>query len=94
MSEPRPSNSDPTPEQRVGDSSIKPVVIAFIACIIIVLVAALIFIKARQSHIVPKANESRPVSQLERSPAPPPIRINFALPFSPTLNRHSAPLLN
>jgi hypothetical protein len=80
MSEPRPSNSDPTPEERVGDSSIKPVVIAFIACIIIVLVAALIFFKARQSHIVPKANDSRPVSQLVRPTVSPSIRIDLTLP--------------
>jgi hypothetical protein len=61
MSEQKPTASNPTPEPRVGDSSIKPVVIAFLVTILIILVAAIIFIKARQNKVVPKAN---PRSQL------------------------------
>ena len=64
MSEQKPSTSNPTPRQRVGDSSIKPVVIAFIVTVVIILVAAIIFIKARQSKIVPKANDTKPTSQM------------------------------
>ncbi|HXC97080.1 MAG TPA: hypothetical protein VNU92_15375 [Edaphobacter sp.] len=70
MSEQRPTSSDPTPEQRTGDSSIKPVVIGFIATILIILVAALIFIKTHQNKIVPKANDSTPTSQTVRPPLP------------------------
>jgi hypothetical protein len=48
MSEPQPSNSDPTPEERTGDSSFLPVVIAAAVAIIVILVAAIIFLKARE----------------------------------------------
>jgi hypothetical protein len=64
MSEQKPTRSDPTPEERVGDSSIKPVVIAFMVTIVLILLAALIFIKARQSKAVPKVNEASPTSQI------------------------------
>ena len=64
MSEQKPTRSDPTPEERVGDSSIKPVVIAFVVTIAIILVAALIFIKARQSKVVPKVTDEHPTSQI------------------------------
>jgi hypothetical protein len=70
MSEQKPTTSDPTPEQRVGDSSIKPVVIAFVATIVIILVAAIIFIKARQTKVVPKANDARPTSQITQPATP------------------------
>jgi Na+-transporting methylmalonyl-CoA/oxaloacetate decarboxylase gamma subunit len=64
MSEQKPTTSNPTPEQRVGDSSIKPVVIAFLVTILIILVAALIFIKARQTKVVPKATDPHPTTQM------------------------------
>jgi hypothetical protein len=64
MSLQKPTPSNPTPEQRVGDSSIKPVVIAFLVTILIILVAAIIFIKARQTKVVPKTNDARPTSQI------------------------------
>lgn len=79
MSEQRPTNSDPTPEQRTGDSSIKPVVIAFIAAILIILVAALIFIKARQNKIVPKANDSNPTSQIGQPPRQPSVQPQLSI---------------
>jgi hypothetical protein len=63
MSEQKPTTSDPTPEERVGDSSIKPVVIAFIVTIAIILVAALIFIKSRQNKVIPKVDDPHPTSQ-------------------------------
>jgi hypothetical protein len=64
MNEQKPTPSNPTPEQRVGDSSIKPVVIAFLITILIILVAAIIFIKARQTKVVPKANDAHPTTQI------------------------------
>jgi hypothetical protein len=64
MSEQKPTTGDPTPERRVGDSSIKPVVIAFVVTILIILVAAIIFIKARQTKAIPKANDTHPTSQI------------------------------
>jgi hypothetical protein len=70
MSEQKPTLSNPTPEQRVGDSSIKPVVIAFVVTILIILVAALIFIKARQTKIIPKTHDARPTSQIAQPPIP------------------------
>jgi hypothetical protein len=66
MSEQKPTNSDPTPEERVGDSSIKPVVIAFIVTIAVILVAALVFLKAHQSKVVPKVDDQHPTSQIMR----------------------------
>jgi hypothetical protein len=68
MSEQKPTNSDPTPEERVGDSSIKPVVIAFAVTIAIILIAALVFIKSRQSKVVPKVADPHPTTQILRQP--------------------------
>ncbi|WP_260737527.1 hypothetical protein [Tunturiibacter lichenicola] len=68
MTEPKPSNNDPTPEARESDSSFLPVVIAFAVAIIVILVAAIIFIKARQTKAVPNPQQSHPTSQLT-SPA-------------------------
>jgi Na+-transporting methylmalonyl-CoA/oxaloacetate decarboxylase gamma subunit len=70
MNDQKPTRSDPTPQQRVGDSSIRPVVIGFVVTILIVLVAALIFIKARQNKVVPKANDSPPTSQIMQPTIP------------------------
>jgi hypothetical protein len=79
MSEQKPTASNPTPEQRVGDSSIKPVVIAFIVTILIILVAAIIFIKARQTKVVPKATDPHPTTQTTPSPQTPvPLRLAIA----------------
>jgi hypothetical protein len=68
MSEQKPTASNPTPEQRVGDSSIKPVVIAFLVTILIILVAAIIFIKTRQTKVVPKATGPQSTTQLTPHP--------------------------
>ena len=70
MSLQKPTPSNPTPEQRVGDSSIKPVVIAFLVTILIILVAALIFIKARQTKVIPKTHDARPTSQITQPSIP------------------------
>jgi Na+-transporting methylmalonyl-CoA/oxaloacetate decarboxylase gamma subunit len=70
MNDQKPTLSDPTPQQRVGDTSIRPVVIGFVVTILIILVAALIFIKARQNKVVPKANDSPPTSQITQPTIP------------------------
>jgi hypothetical protein len=78
MSDSTPTRSDPTPEKRKGDSNIQPVVIAFLVTILVILVAALIFIRIRQSKIVPKANDtpiSRYVQPRAQSPIQPAFRI-------------------
>jgi hypothetical protein len=75
MSVQKPTTSNPTPEQRVGDSSIKPVVIAFLVTILIILIAALVFIKARQTKVIPKTNDARPTSQIMQ----PAIRMTIPL---------------
>jgi hypothetical protein len=68
MSEPQPSRNDPTPEERKGDSRFLPVVIAAAIAVIVILVAALIFLKVRQTNVVPKANDSRPTSRIIQQP--------------------------
>jgi hypothetical protein len=66
MSEQKPTRSDPTPEERKGDSSFLPVVIAAGIAIIVILVAALIFLKVRQTQVIPKASDpqTHPTSQI------------------------------
>jgi Na+-transporting methylmalonyl-CoA/oxaloacetate decarboxylase gamma subunit len=70
MSEQQPTRSDPTPEERVGDSSIKPVVIAFVVTILIILVAAIIFMKARQNKAIPTPHDSHPSTMSVPLPVP------------------------
>jgi hypothetical protein len=66
MSEPQASRNDPTPEERVGDSSIKPVVIGFVVTIVVILIAAIIFVKSRQSKAIPVPHDAHPTSQIVR----------------------------
>jgi len=70
MSQQKPTASNPTPEQRVGDSSIKPVIIAFVVTILIILVAAIIFIKARQTKVIPRTHDASPTSQITQPAIP------------------------
>jgi heme/copper-type cytochrome/quinol oxidase subunit 2 len=71
MSEPLPSNNDPSPEERKGDSSFLPVVVMFVIVIIVILIGAIVFIKARQSKAVPNPKEPHPTSQTIPSPLRP-----------------------
>jgi hypothetical protein len=64
MSEPQPSNSDPTPEERTGDSSFLPVVIGAAIAIIVILVAALVFLKVRENKAIPTTTDKHPTSRL------------------------------
>jgi hypothetical protein len=64
MSDPLPSNNDPTPERRKGDSSFLPVVVMFAIAIIVILIGAIVFIKARQNKAVPAPGEPHPTSQI------------------------------
>ncbi len=79
MSVQKPTASNPTPEQRIGDSSIKPVVIAFAVTILIILVAAIIFIKARQTKVIPKTHDTRPTSQITQPAIPITIPLRLAI---------------
>jgi heme/copper-type cytochrome/quinol oxidase subunit 2 len=77
MSEPLPSNNDPTPEERKGDSSFLPVVIMFAIAIIVILIGAIVFIKARQNKAVPNPREPHPTSQTMPLPLWPQQRIGI-----------------
>jgi hypothetical protein len=79
MSEPQASNNDPTPEERTGDSSFLPVVIAAGIALIIILVAALVFLKARQTKVIPKATDPHPTSQIFHSAPRPFARLQPAI---------------
>ena len=79
MSEPQSSRNDPNPEKRKGDSSFLPVVIAAAVAVIVILVAALIFLKIRQRNVVPKANDSRPITRLVQPPPPELIDPQFTI---------------
>jgi hypothetical protein len=76
---PSPSPSDPTPQRRVGDVSIRPVVVAFVVTILVILVAAIIFIKARQTKVIPKTNDVRPTSQFTHPATPMTIPVRLAV---------------
>jgi hypothetical protein len=64
MTEPRPSNNDPAPEDRKGDSSFLPVVIAFAISILVILIAAAVYIKIKQSKAIPAPHDPHPTSRL------------------------------
>ncbi|WP_158793573.1 hypothetical protein [Granulicella sp. L60] len=64
MSEPIPSNNDPTPEKRESDSSFLPVVIAFAVTILVILIAAIIFLRVRQTKAIPDPKQPHPTSQI------------------------------
>jgi hypothetical protein len=64
MATPAPPNNDPTPEERPSDSSFLPVVVAFAVPILVVLVAAIIFLQARQAKAIPNPKEPHPTSQI------------------------------
>ncbi|MDE1177765.1 MAG: hypothetical protein PW789_14370 [Edaphobacter sp.] len=54
MTEPIESTrNDPTPEERVGDSKFLPVIVAAGVALIVILLAAVIFVKSRGKEIVP-----------------------------------------
>jgi len=62
--EPLPSNNDPTPERRKGDSSFLPVVIISGIVIVLILIVAVLVIKGRQHKIVPAKSDTAPTSQV------------------------------
>jgi hypothetical protein len=64
MTEPRPSNNDPAPEDRKGDSAFLPVVIAFAVSILVILIAAAVYIKIRQTKTLPRPHDAHPTSRL------------------------------
>jgi hypothetical protein len=80
MKDQEPSPSDPTPQRRIGDVPIRPVVIVFVATVLIILIAAIIFIKARQTKVIPKTHDARPTSQITQPSIPLtfPLRLTIA----------------
>jgi cell division protein FtsN len=74
MNAPQPSRIDPTPEERKGDSSFLPVVIAAGIALIVILIAAIIFIKARQTKTIPTPHEAHPTSEIQPAPMPLPVQ--------------------
>jgi hypothetical protein len=80
MSEPQQSNSDPTPEERTGDSSFLPVVIAFAVAILVILIGAVVFVKSRQTKAIPNPHEAHPTSRLilPRATGAPPFQLKLA----------------
>jgi hypothetical protein len=74
MSEPQPSRSDPTPEERKGDASFLPVVVAFVVTIAIIMIAAIVFLKIRQTKAIPTPHEAHPTSQIQPAPMTQPVQ--------------------
>jgi hypothetical protein len=64
MKDQKPSPSDPTPQRRVGDVDMRPVIIAFFVTVLIILVAAIILLKTRQTKIIPKATDPHPTTHM------------------------------
>jgi hypothetical protein len=55
------------------------VVVAFVVTILVILVAAIIFIKARQTKVIPKTNDVRPTSQFTHPATPMTIPLRLAV---------------
>jgi cell division protein FtsN len=70
MSEPPSSNTYPDPEERKGDSSFLPVVVAAGVALIVILIAAILFIKSRQGKAIPTTHNAHPTSQIVYPPPP------------------------
>jgi hypothetical protein len=68
MTQPLASNNDPSPEKRKGDSSFLPVVVAFVVTILVLLAAAVIYVKVRQTKTIPHEPDPHPTSQVWQSP--------------------------
>jgi Na+-transporting methylmalonyl-CoA/oxaloacetate decarboxylase gamma subunit len=79
MKDQKPSPSDPTPQRRIGDVSIRPVVVAFVVTVLVILVAAIILIKARQTKVVPKATDPHPTTQITQPHTHTPVQLRLAI---------------
>jgi cell division protein FtsN len=77
MSVPQPSRNDPTPQERKGDSRFLPVVVAAAIAVIVILLAALIFLKVRKTGAIPKANDAGPTSQIVQPRLQPSLQISI-----------------
>jgi hypothetical protein len=80
MNQPTHSPNDPAPQRRIGDVSIRPLVVAFLVTILIILVAAIIIIKARPTKVIPKATETRPTSQITQPAIPRATPLRLTIP--------------
>jgi cell division protein FtsN len=74
MADKQPTPTDTTSEERTGDSNFLPVVVAAGVALIVILVAALIFIKSRQTKAIPTPHEAHPTSQFHHPPIQLPLR--------------------
>jgi len=79
MKDQKPSPSDPTPKRRIGDVSIRPVVVAFVVTVLVILVAAIILIKARQTKVVPKTTEPHTTTQSTQPHTQTPVQLRLAI---------------
>jgi hypothetical protein len=61
---PEPSNNDPTPKARTGDSSFLPVVIVSCVVILLLLIGAIVFIKSRKEKAVPLHSAPHTTSEI------------------------------
>jgi hypothetical protein len=64
MAEPTRSNSDPPPEARESPYSFLPVIIACVVAIVVILTAAIIFLKAKATKVVPAPIPSHSTLQI------------------------------
>jgi hypothetical protein len=76
MSDPQQSNNDPSPEERKGDSSFLPVVVAFAVALLVILAAVITFVKIRQNKAIPNPHTTHPTSRLVLPQSKPPSQPN------------------
>jgi cell division protein FtsN len=69
MADKEPTPTDTTSAERKGDSSFLPVVVAAGVALIIILISAIIFIKSRQTKVIPTPHDAHPTSRLLHPPA-------------------------
>lgn len=64
MATPQSSNNDPTPEARTGDSAFLPVIVAVGITVLVILIAAVVFLKVRHTEAIPKPKSPPTTSRL------------------------------
>jgi hypothetical protein len=74
MADKEPTPTDSTSAERKGDSSFLPVVVAAGVALIIILIAAIVFIKSRQTKVIPTPHDAHPTSRLVHPPIQLPVR--------------------
>ncbi len=59
-----PTNNDPTPEERKGDSRFLPVIIVAAIALIVILIASIILVNGKGKKMVPHNQDEHPTSSL------------------------------